>query len=258
MTRGWLAGVLLLGACGYSTEKVGNFVVHKHREEFAGHSRTTSRLTYRDKTLSRVLSDITMDPRNPDRVVFASREPCGTFFFDGKAGRLLQIDAGPDVVGSNEDVAGFQGSSPWSPNGAYVFIGNDVARPTVIELRSGAHVDLSDALSADYHRLSVRAYQWAPSSDRLAVVVEPGGYNDPDRDLAMITLDPLHADYVATMQSDHGGLLMWTTSDFSWDGDALVASAEGKNGPILRRSPADVRWQAVQPRGYTPPRAPSC
>ena len=45
------------------------------------------------------------------------------------------------------------------------------------------------------------AVMWSPDSRRIAAIVQPGGYNDPDRDLAAITLSPLSAEYVATMVS---------------------------------------------------------
>jgi len=71
--------------------------------------------------------------------------------------------------------------------------------PIVVDLDRGERIDLTDVLSTGGQRISVTALMWSPDGDQIAVIVETGGYNDPDRDLVVITLSPLHATYVATM-----------------------------------------------------------
>ena len=131
--------------------------------------------------------------------MFASREPCGTFLFDGATGDTLTLAD-------------------------------------------------TDALSSGGRRLSMDAMLWSPDSRRIAAIVQPGGYNDPDRDLVAMTVTPASATYVATMTESVGhGLTLWTTSDFHWDGEALVTSAAGRHGPIIVRPAAEIRWAPTAP-----------
>src|SRR5205807_3478994 len=172
--------------------------------------------------------------------------------FDGATGQTSQLEKGPVVVhAASTDSPDFAGSNPWSPNGQYFLLDNDVAEPAVIELRSGARLDLTDALTADHKRLSMTALQWSPDARRVAAVVQPGGYNDPDRDLVAISLSPLQAAYVATMTEGVGhGRVLWTTHDFHWDGDRPVTAAAGTNAAIMQRPPDQVRWTATPPHAW--------
>jgi len=256
-----LSAALLLIAChAYTTERAGNFDIRSVREDALGHSRTTMSLVYHRRTLTNFLTDWSVDPRNPDRIIYASRKPCGTFLFDGATGRTSQLEKGPVVVhAASTDSPDFAASNPWSPDGQYFFIDNDISEPAVVELRSGARVDLTDAVSVDRRRLDMNALQWSPDGQRVAVVLQPGGYNDPDRDLVAITLSPLQATYVATMTEGAGhGRVLWTTQDFHWDRGQLVTSAAGVNAAIMKRPPDQIRWTTTTPPSWRQQRGYEC
>ena len=256
-----LPTALFLLAChAYTAERAGNLEIRSVREDALGHSRTTMSLVYHGRTLTGALTDWSVDPRNPDRIVYASRKPCGTFLFDGATGQTSQLEKGPVVVHAlSSDSPDFAASNPWSPNSQYIWLDSDVAEPVAVELRSGARLDLTDALSADHKRLSMTALQWSPDGRRIAAVVQPGGYNDPDRDLVAIALSPLQATYVATMTEGAGhGRILWTTHDFHWEGDQLVTSPAGSNAAIMKRPPDQIRWTATSPRAWRAARGYEC
>ena len=247
---GVLAWVMFASACkSRSTERDGNFSIRTVTEDAVGHRSSRTSLVYKGRTLNQALTDWTVDPRNPDRIVYASRIPCGTYLFNGKTGDSFVLAARDVIVhAATTDTPDFAGSTPWSPDGQYFWMGNDIAAPIVVDLHSFQQVALTDALSSAGRRLEMTAVMWSPDSRRIAAVVQPGGYNDPDRDLAAITLSPLSGEYVATMTdvAPHG-LLLWTTGDFRWDDGKLVVGTSGRRGPTVVRSPDRIRWAPLPP-----------
>jgi len=242
--------VSALGACiTHAREQAGHFEIRSAREDFGGHSHTTMSLVYHGRTLADGLTDWTVDRRRPDRIVYASTTPCGTFFLDAATQRRLVLAPAPIIVHAAEDDSPeFAGSNPWSSDGRYVWIGNDIANPIVVDLDRGERIDLTDALSTRGQRISVTALMWSPDGDQIAVIVEPGGYNDPDRDLVAITLSPLHATYVATMtEAVAHGLELWTTADFLWRSGRLVPASQGQRGSIIIKSLGQVGWTPTRP-----------
>ena len=92
------------------------------------------------------------------------------------------------------------------------------------------------------------ALMWSPDGHQVAVIVQPGGYNDPDRDLVAITLSPLRAGYVATLTESAGhGLVLWTTADVAWHDGHLVVASRDRRASIIMKSPGQVRWTPTRP-----------
>ena len=195
----------------------------------------------------------TTDPRRPDRIVYASTTPCGTFFLDAKTERSLVLAPVPVIVHAAEDDSPeFAGSNPWSPDGRHVWLGNDIANPIVVDLEGGERIDLTDAVSAGGQRRPMTALMWSPDGDQVEVIVQPGGYNDPDRDLVAITLSPLRAGYVATLTESAGhGLVLWTTADVAWHDDHLVVPSRDRRASIIMKSPGQLGWTPT--RAGAPP-----
>lgn len=243
----------LMSACSTTTERAGSFTLRKERETFLGHSSTTISLLHGRRVISQRVSDWSVDPRNPDRIVFSTLvdegSGCGTYLFDARTNASWRLSPRAMIVhpGFEDSPVDAAGTDPWSPDGRYVFAGNDISRPLVVDLVERRIIELSDSLSKDGRRVEVRATVWSPDSRKLAVEVAANGYNG-GRDLAAITISPLSVEYAASMD---GSLPLWTTADYRWQGDALVASAAGKNGPIIRRSLAEVGWTPSAPRGQT-------
>ncbi|PYO28468.1 MAG: hypothetical protein DMD73_05510 [Gemmatimonadetes bacterium] len=136
--------VSALGACiTHAREQAGHFEIRSAREDFGGHSHTTMSLVYHGRTLADGLTDWTVDRRRPDRIVYASTTPCGTFFLDAATQRRLVLAPAPIIVHAAEDDSPeFAGSNPWSSDGRYVWIGNDIANPIVVDLDRGERIDL--------------------------------------------------------------------------------------------------------------------
>lgn len=241
--------VAMAGCTSSSTQREGRFELHSVREDALGHSLTRISLRFGRRVLASELSDWTVDSHHPDRIVFAARVPCGTFFFDGSRGDTVRLADRQIVVhDASRDTPSLAGSTPWSPDGRYVWIDDDIASPSVIDLGTLRRIDLAGAVSSDGRRLSMNALLWSADSRRIAAILQPGGYNDPDRDLVAVSVDPLNAEYVATMTDRTGrGLTLWTVDDFHWDGNHLVVEPTGKNGPIIVRDARDRRWSPTTP-----------
>ena len=242
--------VAALGGCKTHTrERAGHFEIRSVREEFAGHAHTTMSLAYHRRKVADGLTDWTIDPRRPDRIVYASTTPCGTFFLDATTQRSLVLAPVPMIVHAAEDDSPeFAGSNPWSPDGRHVWLGNDIANPIVVDLDGGEGIDLTDALSAGGQRRPMTALMWSPDGDQVAVIVQPGGYNDPDRDLVAITLSPLRAGYVATLTESAGrGLVLWTTADVAWHDGHLVVASRDRRASIIMKSPGQLGWTPTRP-----------
>ena len=85
---------------------------------------------------------------------------------------------------------------------------------------------------------------WSPDGLRLAVILQPGGYNG-DRDLVVMSPTTLAVDYVASMR---GSLPLWTRGDYRWEGDTLVAARTGAHGPIFVKPAGELAWTVGRPR----------
>ncbi len=254
----WLS-LAWLAACS-STERVGNFTLRHHSQSFGGHSSGWIELLHGSRLITPRVGDWTVDPRHHDRIVYSTHTKtaggCGTFFLDAKSGAVSKISSRAMVVhpsfeDSPHDSAG---TDPWSPNGRYVYVGNDVGRASVFDTTNHRLVDLTEAVSRDGRRLEMDALVWAPDSRRLVVIIAADGYHG-DYDLTAMTIDPVAVEYVATMS---GSLPLWTTADYRWEGSTLVAAALGKNGSSFRKRPEDITWIASPPRESIHESAPEC
>lgn len=124
-----------------------------------------------------------------------------------------------------------------------MFVGNDIARPLVIDLRDRQTIDLTDALSAGGRRLEMEARAWSADGTKVVVEAAPSGYNG-GRDLAVIAIEAMTAQYVASMS---GPPPLWTAADYWWSDNRLNAAARGRNGPILRKTPEEITWASGVP-----------
>lgn len=246
---------LALAACGGSTtESAGNFTLRHQRTEFGGHSATKTTLSYQSRTLAEHLSDWTVDPSNPDHIVYAARSEeaggslCGTFYFDGKSSSETPWKLSARVLivhDASKDSPDRAGASPWSPDGRYIYVGNDIAQPVVFDVIERRPIEIASFLSVDGKRLELVARVWSPDSRHLAVEVAPNGYNG-GRDLAVIRVLPPFIEYMASM---NGPLPLWTTADYQWSGTTLLVNESGKNGPIVRKASDEIPWTFGAPSG---------
>jgi hypothetical protein len=255
-----LALLFLLAGCAWlDTHRVGNFELRKSRQHFGGHSSGTIALHYRGIQLAEKIGDWSVDPRNPDRIIYTSSgnsEPCGTFFYDGRSGADWKMSSRrmgvhPASDDSPEDDAG---TETWSPDGRYVYAGNETGHPVVFDLIERREFDLTDAVSIEGRRLEMDATLWSPDSRRIAVEIAPNGYNG-DRDLATVTLSPLRAEYVASMT---GSLPLWTTTDYYWSGELLVVRPTTKYQPVFSKTPKHITWTSSPPSARAASAARDC
>ena len=247
--KAWiLLPVVCLAAACSQTERVGNFTLRHHHESFGGHSSGPIELLYRGKVITPRVHGWSVDPRNPDRILYATTTKtdhgCGTFFMDAKSGMVRQLSPRSIVVTQwgAHPLSGYE-SNEWSPDGRYVYLGNDISRPFVFDSRDQRTIDLTAAVSREGRRLELHATEWSADSQRLAVIIAPDGYHG-DYDLTAMTIDPLTVEYVATMT---GSLPLWTTADYRWEGGTLAASPMGKNGVSFQRQRPDLKWVASPP-----------
>jgi hypothetical protein len=252
----WLP-LVCLAACAV-TERDGNFSYRRHTRSFGGHRSGWTELWYRGKVITPRVSGWRVDPRNPDRIVYATEvntaNGCGTFFLDAKSGATSKILPRNTVVHPpNDDVPGHD-TEPWSPDGRYVVVGNDISRASVFDITRSRVIDFTEVVSRDGRRLEMNAYAWSPDSRRLVVIVAADGYHG-DYDLTAMTIDPPAVEYVATMSGD---LPLWTTADYRWEGSTLIASTLAKHGSSFRKRPEELEWIASPPREARPESATAC
>jgi hypothetical protein len=245
-----LLGLAMLGTCAQrSRETRGAFAIERTREEAFGHSHTESVLRYGRRILTKTLLASSADPGNPRRIIYSSREPGETVIFDGLSHRRTVVALCSLTFESLHEGQGIR--YPWSPSGRFVAFGNDVGSPHVLELASGRVSDLTQLINASGQRLEMQALTWSPVDDRLAVLVQPGGYNDPDRDLVEISLHPLTVRYLGTKTDNQGkGLILWESGDYGWTPNGLVL-ASGVRATI--RQNAQLRWRIGPPTTPTLP-----
>lgn len=251
-----LAGTF--AACTFHDERVGAFVIRRQTAAFAAHSATRVSLWYGFRRITASLSDASVDPRVPERVLFASRSPgdCGTFLFDGRTGRRRQVSTrvmSVHALGQSSPLD-FAGVDPWSPDGHYAYAGNDTDTPLVIDLETFRVIELSDAVTIAGRRLGMRPLTWAPDGRRLAVELAPHGFNGR-RDLIAVTIETLDVRYVGSMDR---AAPVWTARDFRWKGDTLAIAGDGHYAHVFRIPEADLEWRTGLPLPTFSPSVPEC
>ena len=214
MSSKWiLVPIVCLAAACSPTERMGNYTLRHHRESFGGHSSGTIELLSGGNVITPRLNGWSVDPRNPDRILYATSEKtprgCGTFLLDAKSGAVRQLSRRSIVVSQMDRGRSVYYSNEWSPDGRYLYLGNDIGRPFVFDTRDNRTIDLTRTVSRDGYRLSMHATEWSADSSRLAVTIAVDGYTG-DYDLTVMTIDPLAVRSVATIT---GSLPLWTPAD---------------------------------------------
>jgi hypothetical protein len=248
-----LGAAVLWSACeSTSRETAGAYELRRTRASFGGHTSTSTDLFCHGQRLAANVSDWALDPSHGPRIVFATDDPhgpTGTFLHDAASGVTRRLDARAVTFGSaagraDPGTARYAPAETWAPDGRHLVLGDDVARPRVVDLQTLAAIDLTDAVTKDGRRIEMRTSAWAPDGDALAVILEPEGYNG-DRDLVAITPSTLAVRYVGSMR---GSLPLWTRDDHQWAGADLVAATAGRHGPIFVKAAGELTWTAGRPR----------
>jgi hypothetical protein len=234
--------VISLSTCVQrSCESAGDFTITRRKTEALGHREVRLGLVYNGQPVTHTLRDWSVDPERPGRIVYSSAEPCETVVLDAPSRRRLLLSRERDTFASFDE--GPEVRLPWSPGGRYLIFGNGT--PHVVELATGRVANLTDLLSVGGERLDMHALTWSPAGDRLAAVVLPGGFNDPDRDLVEITASPLVIRYVATKSDPKlSGAILWSPRDISWSGDVLGVN---RKADPQRPAASAPRWVRTIP-----------
>jgi hypothetical protein len=246
-----LAGFVSACSAGAETRQTGEFTIRTSGD--SGGRPPAMALRHNERVLTAHLTDSTVDPRRPHRIVFASRDAaaCGTFFFDASTNVLWKMSRRLMIVhgSSDDDPHDVDGNTtPWSPDGRLVFAGNETGRPVAFDLVTRTAYDLATLLSTGDRFVDLRATVWSPDSHRLAVEIAADGYNG--RDLAAVTVSPFGTiEYVASM---HGAAAQWTRRDYHWQGESLALSEPDVNGRIERRDAAALSWHAAHHTSIAP------
>ncbi|HXJ45445.1 MAG TPA: hypothetical protein VNK47_02130 [Candidatus Dormibacteraeota bacterium] len=224
-------------------ERAGHFDIYSNPK--VPDSSVSSALYYKRHRLSERLNGYSVDPNNPDRILFSSDdafhggdELCGTFVYDGQSNKLTRLRPWP-----------YSGRL-WSPDSRFILLD----RATVRELSTGEEVDLTDSVSReDGTRVDLSVLQWSPDSQRLAgfISISPDGY-ELDLDLIQIALTPLSVRYVATINNSSR---VWTEKEIRWSrGELQAAVPSTPDLQIVVRPLEKLRWTSRPPS--VPPRPP--
>jgi hypothetical protein len=224
-------------------ERAGHFDIYSNPK--VPDSSVSSALYYKQHRLSERLNGYSVDPNNPDRILFSSDDIfhgseglCGTFLYDGQSKKLTRLRPWPYSGGW------------WSPDSRFFLLD----RATVREFLTGEEVDLTDSVSrADGSRVELSILQWSPDSQRLAAVIRisPDGH-ERDLDLIEITLAPLSVRYVATISNSS---LVWTEKEIRWSGGELqVAVPSTPERQIVVKPLEELGWTTHPPSA--PPQPP--
>jgi hypothetical protein len=216
-----------------------------------------SALYYKRYLLTDKLSGYSLDPNNPDRILFASDDVfhgaeglCGTFLYDGQSKHLTQLRRWP-------------AHGDWSPDGKSILF-EGANHPSVRDLANGDDVNLTGLVSAKAQGkfLELSVLQWSPDSQRLAAalrvlpVPRAGEFN---WDLVEISLAPLRVQYLATLRGDYPG---WMTDDLDWSTGHLQPVPSSKHGSIVMKPLQEIGWTTTPPPYLPPssegPHLPSC
>lgn len=248
-TRTLIVAVTMgLAGCGDAVrERDGNFSISE-TASFGPHTSTRASLRHGRKKLTSSLMSWSVDPRNPDRIVFEAVEPCGAWYYDGQAKSLRRVGGRNDYVEPRADLRSghkpdsievAQRAAKWSPDGIHFWLtGLSLA---VVDGRTGSRVRIDTALSTrDGGQVGIMPLSWSPSGYRLAMVVTAGSV---DQDLVEISLSPFEARYVATI-ADSNPAAWGTGEGFQWV-DERLRVATRRN--VVER-PASARgWRFAPP-----------
>lgn len=244
-----VAIALGLAACGDAVrERDGNFSIAETASQFGPHTYTRASLRHGRKKLTSSLMSWSVDPRNPDRIVFEAIEPCGAWYYDGQAKSLRRVGGRNDYVEPRADLRSghkpdsievAQRAAKWSPDGIHFWlIGLSLA---VVDGRTGSRVRIDSALSTrDGGQVSIMPLSWSPSGGRLAMVVNAGSI---DQDLVEISLSPFQARYVATI-ADSTSAPVWTSKDFQWVDERLRVATQRH---VVERPAGALSWRVAPP-----------
>ena len=201
-----------------------------------------SALYYKHHLVTERLNDYSLDPSNPDRILFSSddvfhgaRGLCGTFLYDGRSKQLTQLRRWPAHGG-------------WSPDGKSILF-EPASHPSVRDVATSDEVNLTGLVSAKEKGkfLELSVFQWSPDSQRLAgaLRVLPAALpSEFDWDLVEITIAPLGVQYLATLRGGYPG---WTTDDIAWSGLRLQSVPSSKHGSIVVKPPEGLGWTTTPP-----------
>jgi hypothetical protein len=213
----------------------------------AADSVVLSALYHKRHLLTERLSDYSLDPNNPDRILFASDDVfhgaeglCGTFLYDGQSKHLTQLRRWP-------------AHGDWSPDSKSILF-EGANHPSVRDLVNGDEVNLTGLVSAKAEGkfLALSVLQWSPDSQRLAAalrVLPVPGAGEFDWDLVEISLAPLRVQYLATLRGDYPG---WMTDDIDWSAGRLQPVPSSKHGSIVMKPLQEIGWTTTRPP-YPPP-----
>ena len=236
---GLLLTMLALGIFTHvfdNRERAGHFDIYTNSK--APDSSVQSALYYKGHQVTGRVSSYSLDPNNPDRILFSSDDIfhgseglCGTFLYDGQSRQLTRLRRWP-----------YSGRL-WSPDSRFILLD----RATVRELSTGEEVDLTDSVSRlDGDRVELSMLEWSPDSQRLAgvVTIAPDGHI-LNRDLVEISLAPPKVKYVATISDSS---LVWTEKEIRWMGGELqVAASSTPERKIIVKSPEARGWTGNPP-----------
>ena len=253
-----LVAMLMAAACGPSGERtrIGEFDLYMQTGGTAG-GRVSRSLYYRRRLLTNRFGASALDPMNPGRILFSGdtefnseKDPCGTFLFDAATGGQEKVAAWPDGLGA----------WTWSPDGRkLLLLGSAGMYPEVLDLSTRESVPLASAMSQNGEQLELRAIGWSPDSQRVAAVVhltrDAQANRAQDWDLVEITLTPLAAAYVATMQA---ASVTWDPTEYRWQDGRLTSVGAGRRFPIIRKADGEVGWTPIPPDSVTRSPASPC
>lgn len=231
---------------GDKHERTGHFDIYTSSKAVPDLS-VSSALYDSRRRLTDHLTAYSVDPNNPDRIIFSSDDVyhakesvCGTFYYDRQAMKLIQLRPWP-----------YAGRSPitWSPDSRYLLID----RVTVRELLTGHEIDLGDYISKkDGQRPDLEMIQWSPDNRKLAARLGPiaeAGHRDED--LIEITVSPVSFRYVASIRD---ASLVWTDKQIQWAaGNLEVVTPAPTDRPIIVKPAEELAWVAASPTIPAPP-----
>lgn len=224
-------------------DRAGRFDIYTSPK--ASDQHVSSALYYSRHRLTNYLNDYSVDPNNPDRIIFSSDDIydskesiCGTFLYNGESRQLIQLRPWP-----------YAGRSmSWSPDSRSILLD----RATIRELATAREVDLTEFVSKkNGERVELKPLQWSPDSKRLAAALSVSTTSrDWGEDLVEITISPPSFRYIA---SRSGSSLVWTDEQIRWTGGELQVPVGGTGKQNIFVKPLDDLAWTSNPPNFPPP-----